>query len=274
MNQNILYTTAFLLAQCFFSPFSQAYEISHAQNAIEHQELPFVEKSLNYDPTPYLLPANHPLKPILDSLFPTQEVIKDAKSLAKAGFITLKEKKSSGIRLITHKKLPGYLIKLYLLSQTMHRSDMSKQNWLIQRCRGAAKIRNLIQTKHLCYFTVPDKWLYELPKRLGERKKRTFVVVETYMNLVSEKDTERAWKKEITKNHLREFLLFTKIGGTSGSGGLLINTPYTKEGKFAFIDTEYPDRIFPPSTLKKMGRYFSPTMRKYWIHLVNTKCKK
>ena len=75
-------------------------------------------------------------------------------------------------------------------------------------------------------------------------------------------------KEKITKQHLQEFLLFTKIGGTSGSGGLLINTPYTKEGQFAFIDTEYPDRIFPPSTLKKMGRYFSKEMSNYWKHLV------
>lgn len=262
MNRPLFISLFFL---CCALQGAQAFDLSTLST---QRDFSLIEKKLNYDPTPYLLPSTHRLKPILDSLFPAQTVIQDAHSLEKAGFILFRVKKSSGIYLVKHPQLPGYLIKLYPLSQSDHREDMSKQNWLIQRCRGAAKFRKLIREHHIQHFVAPKKWLYELPKLSGQKTKRTFVVIETFMHLVSEKETKKAWKEKITKQHLQEFLLFTKIGGTSGSGGLLINTPYTKEGQFAFIDTEYPDRIFPPSTLKKMGRYFSKEMSNYWKHLV------
>lgn len=263
MNLHLLLSVLVFL--CCAMQNAQALDLLHPPS---QRDFSLIEKKLNYDPTPYLFPTDHSLKPVLDSLFPTQAIIQDSHSLEKAGFNLFRVKKSSGIYLVTHPKLPGYLIKLYPLSQSDHREDMSKQNWLIQRCRGAAKFRKLIRNHHIQYFVAPKKWLYELPKLPGQKTKRTFIVVETFMHLVSEKETKKAWKEKITKQHLREFLQFTKIGGTSGSGGLLINTPYTKEGKFAFIDTEYPDRIFPPSTLKKMGRYFSEEMSDYWKYLV------
>ena len=110
-----------------------------------------------HDPTPYLLPATHPLKPILDTLFPRQDVIHSTKTMQEAGFFILREQRSSGILLATHPKLKGYLVKVYLESQQRHRRAFTQQEWLIQRCRGAKKIRACIQKHRMQYFTVPDK---------------------------------------------------------------------------------------------------------------------
>jgi hypothetical protein len=261
MNRNFFFFI--LLLQCLTTNTSEAFSPQTST-----WELP-IPKNLIHDPSPYILPSDNALKPILDSLFPSQEIINNEKTFAKAGFITLVEKKSSGIRIAKHPKMPGFLVKLYLTSHTFHRDDMSKQNWLIQRCRGAAKFRNLIRKKHIQYFVAPEKWLYELPKKPGERSKRTFIIVETYMNIVSNEKTRKALKEKITKRHLQELVLFMKIGGAPGSGAFDLNAPYTKEGKFAFIDTEYPDRIFPAEKIKKIGRYFSGKMRDHWIHLID-----
>lgn len=230
-----------------------------------------VHKSARYDPTPYILPLHHFLRSGLDSIFVTAYVIKNAKTFAHAGFITLTAQKTSGIRVARHPKMPGYIVKLYLASQKTHRSKMSQQDWLVQRCRGASQLRKLIRKKQIQFFTVPEKWLYELPRSLSAPKKRTFIVVETYMHLVSRKKTFCALKQKITKQHLRELLLLEKCGGAAGPGAFHLNAPYTQEGKFAFIDTEYPDRVFSPSKTKKIGRYFSSSMRKCWIRLVDEK---
>lgn len=221
-----------------------------------------------HDPRPYILPATHPLKSILDTLFPTRDSIYNTQTMKEAGFMILREQRSSGILLATHPRLKGYLIKLYLESQQRHRRAFSQQEWLIQRCRGAEKIRKCIQKHRMQHFTVPDKWLYELPSTTKEKNNRTFILVATYMNLVTPEETGQAWRS-VTKDHLKELRILMKTGGTSGA--FIINVPYTREGKFAFIDTEYADRIFSKEKLRTLSPYFSPDMGLYWLHLVEKK---
>ena len=192
---------------------------------------------------------------------------KNTKTLRDAGFHILRLKKSSGICIASHLNLSGFLVKLYLSSASFHRSGRSQQKWLIQRCRGAAPFRELIQKKKIRFFTVPEKWLYALPTREGERS--LIIIVETYMPLVSKKRTLQALKKRITRQHLRELILFEKRGGAAGPGAFPMNAPYTKRGQFAFIGTEYPGRLFSKRKTKKIGRFFSSSMRQYWVHLVD-----
>lgn len=223
-----------------------------------------LQEKLVHDATPYLLPSRHSLKPIMDSLFSSRSVIQDEASLTRAGFKTFRAQKTSGIRLITHPRLKGYIIKLYLDSQEHHRKAYCQQDWLIQRCRGAARLRELIRKYHFDRFVVPDKWLYEVPSQLeGEH---TYVLIATKINIVDHKATRKAWRNNVRKRDLRALFMLMKNGGASGA--LVLNTPYTKSGKFAFIDTEYPDRIFSREKLEKVAKFFSSENQKYWIELI------
>jgi len=219
-----------------------------------------------HDPTTYTISQNHPLKSVLDSIFPSREVIQNSHTLKEAGFQILREQRASGILLATHPRLKGYLIKLYLDSQPRHRRALPQQEWLIQRCRGAEKLRNCIRVNHIRSFTVPDKWLYELPPKSKSIHEHTFVLVVTYMHLVTPHETSLAWRN-VTKRQLQELMMLMKVGATSGA--FIINVPSTQEGKFAFIDTEYADRIFSKEKLKTLSLSFSPDMGRYWLHLVN-----
>lgn len=228
--------------------------------------LPY-SKSLTTDPTPFLLPIHHPLHPILDSIFSRGSALKNEKTFSEAGFETVCVKHSSGIRLARHPLVKGYLFKIYLDSDVYHRGirdSWSKQDCLIQRCMGAAKIRTLINSSHLQCFSVPDKWLYGIPLNATERANQSLVLVETDMRVLNKKKSLQAWKTQVTKKHLEELLIILKNG--CGSGGLAINVPYTKSGKFAFIDTEYPERVFD---LPQEKKFFSQEMQSYWDFLLS-----
>jgi len=263
MNRKVFFIEALMLIQCFLIQKMVALDIATYEN--QYQSLCFQEKLVN-DATPYLLPHNHPLKHILDSIFSTRNVIKNEKTFANAGFITLRAQKTSGITLARHPQLQGYVVKLYLDSQKHYRKAFSQQDWLIQRCRGAARLRAFIIAGHYKHFTVPNKWLYELPPQSIAPGEHTYVVVATYMHLVEKKETYEAWKNKATKEDLRELFVLMKNGGASGA--LAINTPYTKEGKFVFIDTEYPDRFFQWKKLAKVAHYFSHENKRYWHFLM------
>jgi len=86
------------------------------------------------------------------------------------------------------------------------------------------------------------------------------------MHLVTPHETSLAWRN-VTKRQLQELMMLMKVGATSGA--FIINVPSTQEGKFAFIDTEYADRIFSKEKLKTLSLSFSPDMGRYWLHLVN-----
>jgi leucyl-tRNA synthetase len=258
MNKKILFLSLLLIIQWVALVDLGAHNLN---------SLSYIQEKLIHDATPYVLPNNHPLKPIMDSLFSSRDVIKEEEQLAKAGFITLKAQKTSGIRIVKHAKLKGHIIKLYLDSQEHHRLAYSQQDWLIQRCRGAALIKEIIKNNRLQDFTVPNKWLYKLPQQAIEITEPTYVILETYMPLVRKNETILAWKEKATKRTLKELFMIMRLGGASGS--LVINTPYTKEGKFTFIDTEYPDRIFQKEKLSKVSQFFSPENQLYWSSLIN-----
>ncbi len=215
------------------------------------------------DPTPYILPEKDSLRILLDSLFKSPGIIANEKTLKTAGFKILRAQKYSGIRLVQHPKLKGYLLKIYLESETRRRNGLTGEQWLIQRCIGASAIRKIIAQNKMRYFTVPDKWLYRVLLQNGTSS--TFVLVVTDMKLVQSKETKKAWKTKATKEVLDELFIILSQG--YGSTGLRINIPYTKNGTFALIDTEFQKRTF---TLSRVNSHLSPKMREYWNSLINS----
>lgn len=206
----------------------------------------------------YFLPSNHRLKSKLDYIFSEENVLENSRTFKEAGFIIL-HKQSSKMRVAKHPLLAGYLVKAYLDEKSPNQGFQ----WLLDRCKGAENVRNLIQEKGLRYFTVPDKWIYVIPGRsFDSSDKQVAVLVVKDMNLVTHKESILAWKKATTKE-LDELYIILSHGFASCY--LPHNISYTKKGKFACIDTAYPQRVHSYFSVEK---YFSPEMQIYWNQLV------
>lgn len=217
---------------------------------------------------PYLIPANHPLKPTLDEIFKTR-VTASMESLTAAGFSTKDgERPRSYIVVASHPKLPGYLIKAHLDCQKKRKKHEDNWVWLARRVKGVNKIHKELKKEKITHFTAPKKWMYHLPIaslpiKEGAKRNNYILVVED-MNLVPFEENLNAWKNKITKQHLKE--LYKIMIHAKGSSYRADNIAYTKEGKFAFIDTEYPHKK-PNFTL--ISPYLNHDMRMYWDKLVN-----
>ncbi len=203
----------------------------------------------------YALYSDHPLRSKLDSLFSSSTTLQTQKNFEKKGFVILHYRPSTLI-IAKHAALPGYLIKVYLESST--RSKEENLENLVNRCRGAENIRNLIRQESLRYFTVPDKWIYTTP--IGDVP----VLLVTDMDIVSKEQSKQAWKNLITKRQLEE--LYCIISHGYASSCLPANIPHTRSGKFSCIDTEQPQR---EPRYENVKAHISKKMGIYWNDLVN-----
>lgn len=216
--------------------------------------------------SPHLIPHDHPIKPLLDLLFSQSRLTESKEALVEAGFTILYSMPRSYVIVASHPQMPGYVFKMHLDSETEGRYGIRGAEWLTRRCMGAADLRKFIQKKHIQHFTVPDKWLYVLPlhPRTSQPTQQPLILVETDMEIETNENTVNAWKTIATKTHLKELHSILKRG--YGSPHLVVNVPYTKNGVFAFIDTEKPTNT---EKLRKVKDYFSPEMAKYWLKLID-----
>jgi hypothetical protein len=83
------------------------------------------------------------------------------------------------------------------------------------------------------------------------------------MNLTSKAQNLAAWKSLITGEHLKE--LYKIISYAKGSSYRPDNITYSVDGKFAFIDTEYP-KAHPD--YKSIRKYLSREMQAEWDKIV------
>ncbi|MBA3285946.1 MAG: hypothetical protein H0U27_12935 [Nitrosopumilus sp.] len=230
-----------------------------------------IAKSSQNQDDRHIIENSNWIKNQLDLIFAQNDVTENDDTFAEAGFEIIC-KRSSKMIVAKHSKIPKYLVKVYL------HSDKPAQSWkwLVNRCEGAENIRNLIKAKKITCFVVPDKWIYPLPgyyttqeeKPIATRTSPALLVV-SHMNLVDQKSCREAWATKITKKHLRE--LYCILSHGFASTYLVQNIPYTKEGKFACLDTEYP---FRQHRLERVLHLLSDEMKIYWDHLVRTGGKK
>ena len=218
----------------------------------------------------YLIPLDHPIKATLDSIFSQSRVLENERTLVEAGFdILVPPSASSYIIVARHPEVPGYLFKLHLDSENRSRKQLPHWIWLVRRCAEAKKIRKIIKHKNIRYFSVPDKWLFVPPiyPYSSGSNPQPIIVVETDMELESSEVSEQMWRTGITCKHLDELYSIIKHG-YGGSSVLYLpnNVPFTKNNKFAFIDTEGPQSDHP--RLEFIKRYLSKKMQNYWDSLI------
>lgn len=222
--------------------------------------------------SPYLIPENHPMKVNLDAIFLTNRATATHTSFRNAGFIELgKTRPRSFIKVASHPLLDSHLVKVYLDCEQRVKKNKESWYWLVKRCKGARKIRHIIKTKKIKNFVVSDKWIYLFPNEPSPPQNKDFtrhagLLLVTDMDLASPRRNRKAWKEKITKCHLNE--LYTIISEAKGSSYRPDNIAYTKNGKFAFIDTEYPDT---KPDFESIREFLSKPMQEYWDELVKNK---
>lgn len=241
--------------------FLNTYSVEHLANN------PLINKTIQKEISPYLIPSNSRLVPILEQLFSTRVTL-NSTTLTQAGFNILRRQPRSFIILANHPATPGYLFKLYLDTELRMKQKTPGWRWFARRCSGAKLVRKVIAKKNIRHFVVPKKYIYVLPPSTIPPKtaeidpKPTILVVED-MQLVPKELNIAAWKNLVTPQILDE--LYTIISRANGSSYRPDNIPFSYLGKFAFIDTEYPYRN---PDFKSIRPYLSSAMCKYWDELV------
>ncbi len=235
---------------------------------------PFFEKHERKTITPYLMPSDHHVKPALDQIFCFDRATYNHASLIRNGFLIKFDQPRSHIIVAQHPSLPGYLVKLYLDSELQRRKNKPGWLWFSKRARSARAIARIIQEKNIQHFVVPKKWIYPLPvhpypgDQKGYSRKNEILVVED-MQLVSLKESRKAWKTVITRKHLEELYAIISIAG--GRPYRPDNLAYTRNGTFAFIDTEHPN---VPPQYRSFEKYLSPKMARIWKKIVRSHSSK
>lgn len=257
-----------LLAASFFFLAHFIYSSENNYSYPNFDDNPYLQNKMKKQMRPFLLPLNHPCKPILDRIFNRSRAIENELAFAQSGFETLLTTHASYLTVARHPCIPGYLFKVYLDSELRLKNERAGWEWLVDRCKGAQNVRKLIKKKRIRHFIVPDKYIYPLPAEpspvlLSGQPRQPILLLVTDMNLTSRLESVNAWKNKITKEHLDELYLILSHG--YASAGLIDNIPYTESGKFACVDTEYVKRKIN----YRMARSFlSEEMKRYWDQLV------
>lgn len=218
-------------------------------------------------PASYYLSDTHPLKQTLDVLFSTSRVLLNEKSMKNAGFIISKPRPFTNLIIASHPALPGYIFKLYLDAQRLHKHKPELDFWMM-RIQGALAVRYTIETFQLQNLVkVPQKWLYQLPKKPKGKKgytKRQYILVEEDMDLVSSEDNERLWKSDYITPDLLDaiYIILSNVGLRDCTKP--DNLPFSRDGRVSFIDTQsHGEKV----QFKRLESWLSPLNKQYWSKL-------
>lgn len=215
-------------------------------------------------PQEYLLPSNHPIKPSLDYLFSQSRALLNLENLEKAGFEYSPPRKFTNLIVAKHPALPGYIFKLYLDAQRFHKDKPEHHFWIL-RVQGSILVRQQIAAARLdSFLKVPQKWIYKLPSKpapaLGYMRK-SYILVEEDMDLVSKEHNEALWSSSfVSKELLNAVYQILTIVGLSDCAKP-DNIPFSTDGRIAFIDTQTFGRKVPYKNLEK---WLSEENKIYW----------
>lgn len=229
---------------------------------------PYVPLEIWQSLEPYFLPKNHRMRPFMDKTFHAERITLSVETLKKAGFKNIKFRRDLAIILGKHKNFPHYLLKIYVDTQ-----PFVNEWWpFMERIRGAEAIRACIK-KHGFekHFEVPRKWLYPLPADPSPPDdpryyRKNFVLVVEDMQILDDAANKEAYLTKMTKEKLDAFyVILTEVALDDST--FARNTPFTRNGKMAFIDTERYNKNSIPYVF--LLRYLSEPMQEYWQKLID-----
>lgn len=239
--------------------------VAHADPTEGYSRPSGIDKEEWEDLKPYILPYDSPIRPILDDLFSSDNLLRSINAFTSAGFEVL-TRKTHKIIVAKHPLLEGYVIKAY-----PERSTKDEQPVWIKRIDIANAIREWI-VDNGCedIMKVPHKWIYPLPKiaRDSQRGKITkrFILIAEDMDILNRNDNKIAYRQQMDEYRLeslyrviRELYLRESV--------FIFNTPFAQDGKIAFVDTEFglvPTRI----NYNNLRYTLSDEMKVFWGEMV------
>ncbi|MCE5315865.1 MAG: hypothetical protein LLG04_00700, partial [Parachlamydia sp.] len=226
---------------------------------------PYVTDAVWETVKPYFLPYDHPIRPKLDRLFARRPTINE-RTVKKAGFNSPKKRPQSHMVISTHKAIPGYWFKMF----TDDQKGVVDYTHMIHRIKGARSIQRTIERRgyeHL--FKVPKKWIYPLPAEPSPPtpNRMNFVLIAEDMKTLSRKSNNHKWKSSaMTKERATALYIVMKVNGLRDSI-YPFNIPFSRDGKMAFIDTEYHHA--GPVHFDRMLHYMPHRLRNFWQYLTH-----
>lgn len=234
-----------------------------------YEQSPYVSETTWNEVQPYLLPEKHPAKKALDKIFSKTRATLSPEAMAKAGF-RCKFRQPNHLVAAKHSKLKGYLVKVFMDSQTMFPEEEAL--FWIHRVKGARLIRNSIN-KHgyQALMKVPQKWIYPLPKDPalpeGDYYRRNFILVVEDMKILSDDKNVQYYRTKMNAPTLDA--LYTILTENVLIDSIYINNiPFCYDGRIAFIDTEHYLTDIKPLRLHRLTYRFSKKMQNYWEGLI------
>jgi len=248
-------------------------------NAVR-QRLICVETSANYTRNPYInkeiwdnlseyfLPITHPMKLRLDQIFQSKNRISaNQDSLKQAGFRNTAPTKWRHTIVASHPSLKGYLVKLYTDDQ---KEMIGWVNWK-ERIIGAKSIHEAINRhgyEHI--MKVPRKWIYPLPNHFpyrASKQEKNFILLVEDMNILPKQRNILQWRSlELPKSTLNALYTILQEVGLYDSV-YIFNIPFCRDGKIAFIDTEFHHMW--PVPFQMLRQYLCQKNRTYWKALID-----
>lgn len=225
---------------------------------------PEVSEEIWKEVRPYLLPSNHPAWPKLNRIFCKSRATQNPDTFKKAGFKRWRPGRWSRVSASSHPECKEYFIKAYCDCELGIIYDWKK--W-IHRIKGAETIRECIKKYKLqSSFSVPQKWLYPLPKNPSPPKtshyiRKNFILVCENMRIQEHEKNEKMYKKKMTHKLMDGLYTILQVCGLYDSV-YVFNIPFCKDGRIAVIDTEYHHKW--PVPFHKLKKNFSKEMRAYW----------
>ncbi len=227
----------------------------------EYTKNPYISDKVWETVKPYFLPSNHRIKQDLDLIFASRPTA-NSKRLKKAGFSRPHHRPQSKMVVSRHKALPGYLLKLFTDDQ-----DLIDYTLMIHRIKGAHSVsRSIKQHGYEKFFKVPKKWIYPLPAETAHKRGQNFIIVVEDAKILDRKQNYKKWRgPEMTEELATAIFTVLKENGLRDTIHPF-NLPFCRDGKMAFIDTEYHHSY--PVQFHRMTRHLPTGLRPFWQRLI------
>ena len=241
------------------------FQLSKPLTLKGYERSPYVDEEVWNSVSGFFLPEDHPIKPALDKIFSKSRVTVNKKSVKKSGFEDIIEGQYSHIIVAKHRKLHGYVIKLY----TDETTGINEWSQYKKRILGALQLKNSIE-KHgyAKFFKVPKKWIYPLPVNPAppdNTARKNFILIAEDMDICPDSVNEGQWRGQLVTKELLDALFTILQENGVMDGAMPENIPFSKDGKNAFIDTECCN--IWPVRYRRLNKYLSNKMLTHWKSL-------
>lgn len=168
---------------------------------------------------------------LIPKLFKDPRMFDSVKAWRNKGFEILRD---SNINLVVaeHESMRNCLFKKYLNNR-----DLADQAFRFKRrVEGAELLRSHINSHGLRHIIVPRKWLHELPANFSRGGQPSYILAVERLRILDKEDSIDEYRN-IERTILHE--LCPILAAFKDLDFTARNAPFTRDGKIAFIDTEY-----------------------------------